>query len=161
MLYGKNNKENILKKIEAIVTPVVNKMNLSLVDIEYLQDGGYWYVRVYVENLEGDITLEDCAAISNEIDEDIDSLIEQRFFLEVSSPGIERPLKKIEDYIRFKGEKSKLSLKHKVDDNKNFEGIIVDSKDGIIYLEVENGKIMKIPFSEVRKANLVYEFEEF
>ncbi|MDU1909872.1 ribosome maturation factor RimP [Fusobacterium sp.] len=157
----KNNKENILKKIEAIVTPVVNKMNLSLVDIEYLQDGGYWYVRVYVENLEGDITLEDCAAISNEIDEDIDSLIEQRFFLEVSSPGIERPLKKIEDYIRFKGEKSKLSLKHKVDDNKNFEGIIVDSKDGIIYLEVENGKIMKIPFSEVRKANLVYEFEEF
>lgn len=157
----KNNKENILKKIEAIVTPIVIEMNLSLVDIEYLQDGGYWYVRVYVENLEGDITLEDCAAISNKIDEDIDKLIEQRFFLEVSSPGIERPLKKIEDYIRFIGEKVKLSLKHKVDDNKNFEGIIVDYKDSTIYLEVEDKKIMEIPFSEVRKANLVYEFEEF
>ena len=81
----KNNKENILKKIETIVTPVVNEMELSLVDIEYLQDGGYWYVRIYVENPEGDITLEDCAAISNKIDEDIDKLIEQRFFLEVSS----------------------------------------------------------------------------
>ncbi len=157
----KNNKENILKKIETIVTPVVNEMNLSLVDIEYLQDGGYWYVRVYVENLEGDITLEDCAAISNKIDEDIDKLIEQRFFLEVSSPGIERPLKKIEDYIRFKGEKAKISLKHKVDDNKNFEGIIADCKDSTIYLEIEDEKIMEIPFSEVRKANLVYEFEEF
>lgn len=89
-------------------------MELSLVDIEYLQDGGYWYVRIYVENPEGDITLEDCAAISNKIDEDIDKLIEQRFFLEVSSPGIERPLKKIEDYIRFKGEKLNLVLNIKL-----------------------------------------------
>ena len=157
----KNNKENILKKIETIVVPVVEEMGLSLIDIEYLQDGGYWYVRIYVENLEGDITLEDCAIISNKIDEDIDKLIEQRFFLEVSSPGIERPLKKIEDYNRFKGEKIKLSLKHKVEDNKNFEGIIADCKDSNIYLEMEDGKIMEIPFSEVRKANLVSEFEEF
>ena len=166
----KNNKENILKKIEVnernspyiriFLYHYIKKIKMTDV-IYYLQDGGYWYVRIYVENPEGDITLEDCAAISNKIDEDIDKLIEQRFFLEVSSPGIERPLKKIEDYIRFKGEKAKLSLKHKVDDNKNFEGIITDCKDSIIYLELEDEKVMEIPFSEVRKANLVYEFEEF
>ena len=156
-----NNKEIILKKIENIVTPVAESMNLSLVDIEYLQDGGYWYVRIYVEKENEDITLEDCAALSNKIDEDIDKLIDQRFFLEVSSPGIERPLKKITDYIRFKGEKAKLSLKHKVNDNKNFEGIIVDCKDNIIFLEIKEQEIMEIPFSEIRKANLVYEFEEF
>ena len=156
-----NNKEIILKKIENIVTPVAESMNLSLVDIEYLQDGGYWYVRIYVEKQNEDITLEDCAALSNKIDEDIDKLIDQRFFLEVSSPGIERPLKKIADYIRFKGEKAKLSLKHKVNDNKNFEGIIVDCKDNIIFLEIKEQEIMEIPFSEIRKANLVYEFEEF
>lgn len=156
-----NNKEIILKKIENIVTPVAESMGLSLVDIEYLQDGGYWYVRIYVEKKNEDITLEDCAALSNKIDEDIDKLIDQRFFLEVSSPGIERPLKKIADYIRFKGEKAKLSLKHKVNDNKNFEGIIVDCKDNIIFLEIKEQEIMEIPFSEIRKANLVYEFEEF
>ena len=156
-----NNKEIILKKIENIVTPVAESMNLSLVDIEYLQDGGYCYVRIYVEKENEDITLEDCAALSNKIDEDIDKLIDQRFFLEVSSPGIERPLKKIADYIRFKGEKAKLSLKHKVNDNKNFEGIIVDCKDNIIFLEIKEQEIMEIPFSEIRKANLVYEFEEF
>ena len=156
-----NNKEIILKKIENIVTPVAESMNLSLVDIEYLQDGGYWYVRIYVEKENEDITLEDCAALSNKIDEDIDKLIDQRFFLEVSSPGIERPLKKIADYIRFKSEKAKLSLKHKVNDNKNFEGIIVDCKDNIIFLEIKEQEIMEIPFSEIRKANLVYEFEEF
>lgn len=156
-----NNKEIILKKIENIVTPVAESMGLSLVDIEYLQDGGYWYVRIYVEKENEDITLEDCAALSNKIDENIDKLIDQRFFLEVSSPGIERPLKKIADYIRFKGEKAKLSLKHKVNDNKNFEGIIVDCKDNIIFLEIKEQEIMEIPFSEIRKANLVYEFEEF
>ena len=125
-----------------------------------MQDGGYWYVRIYVENLNGEITLEECAAISGKIDEDVDKLIEQRFFLEVSSPGIERPLKKIEDFIRFKGEKIKVSLKHKINDKKSFEGIITECKDNIIFLEIEEDYIVEIPFSEVKKANIIYEFDE-
>lgn len=155
-----DNQQKIIEKIEKIVTPVVNEMGLSLVDIEYMQDGGYWYVRIYVENLNGDITLEECAAISGKIDEDVDKLIEQRFFLEVSSPGIERPLKKIEDFIRFKGEKIKVSLKHKINDKKSFEGIITECKDNIIFLEIEEENIIEIPFSEVKKANIIYEFDE-
>lgn len=155
-----DNQQKIIEKIEKIVTPVVNEMGLSLVDIEYMQDGGYWYVRIYVENLNGEITLEECAAISGKIDEDVDKLIEQRFFLEVSSPGIERPLKKIEDFIRFKGEKIKISLKHKINDKKSFEGIITECKDNIIFLEIEEENIIEIPFSEVKKANIIYEFDE-
>lgn len=155
-----DNQQKIIEKIEKIVTPVVNEMGLSLVDIEYMQDGGYWYVRIYVENLNGEITLEECAAISGKIDEDVDKLIEQRFFLEVSSPGIERPLKKIEDFIRFKDEKIKVSLKHKINDKKSFEGIITECKDNIIFLEIEEENIIEIPFSEVKKANIIYEFDE-
>lgn len=155
-----DNQQKIIEKIEKIVTPVVNEMGLSLVDIEYMQDGGYWYVRIYVENLNGEITLEECAAISGKIDEDVDKLIEQRFFLEVSSPGIERPLKKIEDFIRFKGEKIKVSLKHKINDKKSFEGIITECKDNTIFLEIEEENIVEIPFSEVKKANIIYEFDE-
>ena len=155
-----DNQQKIIEKIEKIVTPVVNEMGLSLVDIEYMQDGGYWDVRIYVENLNGEITLEECAAISGKIDEDVDKLIEQRFFLEVSSPGIERPLKKIEDFIRFKGEKIKVSLKHKINDKKSFEGIITECKDNIIFLEIEEENIVEIPFSEVKKANIIYEFDE-
>lgn len=155
-----DNQQKIIEKIEKIVTPVVNEMGLSLVDIEYMQDGGYWYVRIYVENLNGEITLEECAAISGKIDEDVDKLIEQRFFLEVSSPGIERPLKKIEDFIRFKGEKIKVSLKHKINDKKSFEGIITECKDNIIFLEIEEENIVEISFSEVKKANIIYEFDE-
>lgn len=155
-----DNQQKIIEKIEKIVTPVVNEMGLSLVDIEYMQDGGYWYVRIYVENLNGEITLEECAAISGKIDEDVDKLIEQRFFLEVSSPGIERLLKKIEDFIRFKGEKIKVSLKHKINDKKSFEGIITECKDNIIFLEIEEENIVEIPFLEVKKANIIYEFDE-
>lgn len=153
--------KQLVEKIESIVTPVIEEMGLSLIDVEYMQDGGYWYVRVYVENLNGEITLEDCAAISGKIDEDIDKLIEQRFFLEVSSPGIERPLKKIEDFIRFQGEKIKVSLKHKVEDNKNFEGVIIKCENNVVFLELEAEKILEILFTEIRKANLVYEFDEF
>ena len=157
---GKLDNQQIVEKIEKIVAPVLDEMNLSLVDVEYMQDGGYWYVRIYVENLNGEITLEECAAISGKIDEDVDKLIEQRFFLEVSSPGIERPLKKIEDFIRFKGEKIKVSLKHKINDKKSFEGIITECKDNIIFLEIEEENIVEIPFSEVKKANIIYEFDE-
>lgn len=155
-----DNQQKIVEKIEKIVTPVVEEMGLSLVDVEYIQDGGYWYVRVYVENLNGDITLEECATISGKVDEDIDRLIEQRFFLEISSPGIERPLKKLNDYVRFKGKKIRVALKHKIEDKKNFEGVIVDCKENRILLEVEEEKVMEIPFSEIRKANIVYEFDE-
>lgn len=156
-----SNTDTIIQKIENIVIPVVKEMNLSLVDVEYLQDGGYWYVRIFVENLNGDITLEDCATISNKIEDDVDKLIDKKFFLEVSSPGIERPLKKIEDFIRFKGEKIKVSLKHKIDDNKNYEGFLEECKDNIISLRLEEDRVLEIPYSEIRKANLVYEFEEF
>lgn len=151
----------IIQKIENIVTPVVQEMNLSLVDVEYLQDGGYWYVRIFIENLNGDITLEDCATVSNKIEDDVDKLIDKKFFLEVSSPGIERPLKKIEDFIRFKDEKIKVSLKHKINENKNYIGLLEECKDNIIFFKLENEIVLEIPFSEIRKANLVYEFEEF
>lgn len=155
--------ENIVKKIEKIVTPVIEEMDLSLVEVEYLQDGGYWYVRIFVERIDGEITLEECAKISSEVDEEIDKLIEQKFFLEVSSPGIERPLKKIEDFIRFSGEKVKVSLKHKLEileDKKGFEGFIVEIKGENIIFEIDE-KLVEIPFKEIKKSNLVYDFEEF
>lgn len=155
--------ENIVKKIEKIVTPVIEEMDLSLVEVEYLQDGGYWYVRIFVERIDGEITLEECAKISGEVDEEIDKLIEQKFFLEVSSPGIERPLKKIEDFIRFSGEKVKVNLKHKLEileDRKSFEGFIVEIKGENIVFEIDE-KLIEISFKEIKKSNLVYDFEEF
>ena len=78
--------ESTVQKIEKIVTPEAEKLGLSLVDVEYMQDGGYWYVRIYVEKLDGDVNLEDCANLSGNIEDAVDQLIDKKFFLEVSSP---------------------------------------------------------------------------
>ena len=64
--------ESVVQKIEKIVIPAAEELGLSLVDVEYMQDGGYWYVRVYVEKLEGDVNLEDCASLSGKIEDAVD-----------------------------------------------------------------------------------------
>ncbi|MGL4642530.1 MAG: ribosome maturation factor RimP [Cetobacterium sp.] len=151
--------EETLIKIEKVVIPAVEKRNVELVDLEYIQEGGYLYVRIFIEKTDGDITLEDCGSLSNDIDETIDALIPHKFFLEVSSPGVERPLKKEADFIRFNGEKIKVSLKHKLNDNKNFEGIIEDFKNETLFLNIK-GQTLEIPFKEIKKANIVFDFSD-
>ena len=155
----KETTEEIIVKIENVVSPVLKEMELELVDIEYLQEGGYWYVRIYIEKIEGDVSLDDCAKVSMAVEDDIDRMIDKKFFLEISSPGVERPLKKEKDYIRFTGSKIKVSLKHKINDKKNLEGILSKFENDTLYLQIDDAD-MEIPFKEVRKANLVYDFKD-
>lgn len=153
--------DSIISKVEALVLPHLATMGLELVDIEFLQDGGYWYLRIFIENPEGNITVENCANLSNKIDEEVDLFIEQKFFLEVSSPGVERPLKKIEDFIRFKDETISIALKHKLNDKKNYTGILTDVEaEEIIVLEISDTETLRIPLKEIKKANIVYIFED-
>lgn len=155
----KETAEESIVKIEKIVLPVLKEMELELVDIEYLQEGGYWYVRIYIEKLDGDVSLDDCAKVSMAVEDDIDKLIDKKFFLEISSPGVERPLKREKDYIRFTGSKIKVSLKHKINEKKNFEGILFKFENDTVFLMTDNEEL-EIPFKEVRKANLVYDFKD-
>lgn len=155
---SKENTNEIIGKIEKIVLPVLKDLGLELVDVEYLQEGGYFYVRVYIEFLDKEVSLDDCAKVSTLVEDDIDKIIDEKFFLEISSPGVERPLKKEKDYIRFTGNKIKVSLKHKLNDNKNFEGILEKFENETVILDTGKEKL-EIPFKEIRKANLVYEFK--
>ncbi|MGL5962944.1 MAG: ribosome maturation factor RimP [Fusobacteriaceae bacterium] len=156
-------KVDYAQKVEAIVLPFVEEMGLELVDVEYSQEGGYWYLRVFIEKEDGHISVEHCATLSHKIDEEVDKVIPDKFFLEISSPGIERPLKKIADFIRFKGETVKVALKHKLNDSKNFTGELVDVIDETIHLNIgvkDEDEILEIPLKEIRKANIVYNFED-
>lgn len=155
----KETAEESIVKIEKIVLPVLKEIELELVDIEYLQEGGYWYVRIYIEKLDGDVSLDDCAKVSMAVEDDIDKLIDKKFFLEISSPGVERPLKREKDYIRFTGSKIKVSLKHKINEKKNFEGILSKFENDTVFLMTDDEEL-EIPFKEVRKANLVYDFKD-
>jgi len=153
-------KETVVQKAEYIVEPHASKMGLNIVDIEYLQDGAYMFMRIYIEKEDGDISLEECATLSNAIEDKVGELVPDKFFLEVSSPGLERPLKKEKDFERFVGSKVKLILKHKIEDNRNYTGILQSFSNSTIVLVVE-GTELEIPYEEVKKANLVFEFEDF
>lgn len=153
-------KNEVIKKIEEIVSPFVKEMNLSLVDVEYMQEGGYWYVRVFIENTNGELNIEDCSKLSSMVEDQIDAIIDKRFFLEISSPGLERPLKKLEDYIRFKGSKITLYLKHKLEDKKQLKAIIKDVIENKVLFEIDKKEI-EIEFNEIKKANILFEFNDF
>jgi len=154
---AKQKNEELLKKVESLLFPVIEPMELELVDMEYLQDGAYWFLRIYLEKIDGEISLDECATVSNSISEDVDILIEDKFFLEISSPGLERPLKKEKDFTRFSGEKIKVILKHKIDDSRNWTGMLEKFENSVIFLNVGE-KTLEIPFDEVKKANIVFEF---
>ena len=90
--------EEKLKLIEERIEPYLLELDLELADIEYVREGGYNFLRVYVENLKNETTLDDCVALSTKIDPIIDTMIEDKFYLEVSTPGLERKLKKEKDF---------------------------------------------------------------
>ncbi len=154
------NRDLIEDKAREIVGKFISdqNQNLELVDVEYIQDGGYYFLRIYIDKEDG-INLDDCEILSKAIEEDIDKIIEDKFFLEVSSPGLERPLKKEKDFIRFKGEKAEIKLKHKMEDTKKIKGVIEKIENDELYIKVDE-ETVKIPFIEIKKANLVFEFGE-
>lgn len=151
--------EKLLDKVEKLLIPVIEPMELDIVDMEYIQDGAYWFLRIYLEKIGGEITLDECAKVSNSVSEDVDKMIEDKFFLEVSSPGLERPLKKEKDFARFTGEKIKVILKHKIEDSRNWTGKLERFEESVVYLNTEE-KTLEIPFEEIKKANIVFEFKD-
>ena len=148
----------ILEKFEKDIQNDLDSLNLELSDVEYVQEGGYNYLRVYVEKLEGKTSLDDCINFSTKIDGIADKLIEEKFFLEVSTPGIERKLKKENDFVRFSGEKIKVYTKSQIENKKTFEGKIEKFENNTIFLLDENlGKTVEIPINKLKKSNLIYE----
>lgn len=150
--------EQILSKFENEIQKHLDSMELELADLEYIQEGGYNYLRIYVEKKNGSTSLDDCIEFSEKIDGLADNLINDKFFLEVSTPGIERKLKKERDFIRFSGEKIKVYSKSQIEGKKTFEGKLEKFEEGIIFLtDINIAKTVEIPLSKLKKANLIYE----
>ena len=150
--------EHILEKFEKEIQVYLDRLNLELSDIEYVQEGGYNYLRIYVEKADGTTSLDDCIALSTEINKIADNLIQDKFFLEVSTPGIERKLKKSKDFIRFVGEKIKVYTKSQIESKKTFEGKLEKFQNETIYvLDEKLEKTVEIPINKLKKSKLIYE----
>ena len=152
--------EQILLEIEKTITSYLDEMNLELADLEYVSEGGYNYLRIYIERVDGVTNIEDCVSFSEKIDPLIEDFIKDKFFLEVSTPGIERRLRKEKDFLRFKGKKIRLALKSKVNDKKVLTGDLVDFISNEVVVNIE-GTLINIPLEKVKKANLIFEMPDF
>lgn len=149
-------------KVEDVVTemvvPITDSAGLELVDVEYVKEGGSWFLRIFIDKPEG-ITHDDCQLVSEKLSDVLDEKdpIPQSYILEVSSPGIERPLKKREDFVRFKGSKVRASTFSPVDGQKEFIGELEGLRDEHVVINVE-GKEFALPLDAVARVRLEAEF---
>lgn len=132
-------REEIESRTEKLITPVIEKNNFELVDVEYVKEGGNYYLRAYIDK-EGGITIDDCELVSRALSDllDADDFIEESYILEVSSPGLGRPLKKEKDYKRSIGKELEIRLYKAVDGQKEFYGILDSYDDSSVTVIDEN-----------------------
>ena len=141
--------------VEGLVGQVVTGLGFELVDLESSPKGRL--IRVFIDRVPGSITVDDCAAVSNQLSRvfEVENIDYDR--LEVSSPGLDRPLKKLADYERFAGQDIQLRLRLPVNNQRNFVGILVAVQDGVIELRSETAE-HRFPFDDIEKARLVPRF---
>lgn len=149
----------IIRKVTKLIEPILDEMDFDLVDIEYLLGRGKWILRIYIDK-EGGITLDDCALVSSEIGDliDVKDIFQHKYALEISSPGINRRLRKEKHFLQAVGNKIKVKMLVPVNRRRNFTGYLRDVQDRTLYLEIGNG-LVRLPLENIEKANLVYEFE--
>lgn len=146
------------EKIRDIASSLCDAEGMEFVHSEFLSQGGRRILRIYIDR-EGGVSLDDCTLISRQIGDMLDVLLENSgaYTLEVSSPGLNRPLAKESDFIRFKGKKARIKLKSLINDQKTFTGILHGIEDGKVLIETARGNA-HIPLENISTARLVYEF---
>ncbi|MEW6665020.1 MAG: ribosome maturation factor RimP [Thermodesulfobacteriota bacterium] len=150
---------SIVSAVADLLEPALQGMGYELVEVEYVCERGRWVLRLYIDREEG-ITLDDCAGVSRELGDVLDSrdLIPHAYVLEVSSPGLNRPLRKEKDFAQRIGRRMKIRMMAPVQGRRNFVGMLTDFRDRTLFLEVDR-ETFALPWKEVEKAHLVYEFE--
>ena len=137
-------------KTEQMILPILERMQFELVDVEYVTEGGTWYLRAYIDK-EGGITVNDCEAVAREMNEllDAEDFISESYIFEVSSPGLGRPLKKEKEYIRNMGKEVEIRTYRAINRSKEFYGILKEyDKDSVTIVD-ENEEIQTFPKSEI------------
>ena len=149
---------DIIDSIKELTEPVVTAEGMELVDIDFRRERNGWVLRLYIDR-EGGVTIDDCSLISKEIGclIDINDLILFPYTLEVSSPGLNRPLKKEKDFIKNKGKRIKIMTYDPIGKRRTFKGRLLEYKDGGVNIDLGDETI-NVPFEKISKANLEYEF---
>ena len=155
---------SVVEIVTDLVTPILQDHDFYLYDLEFVKEGKSWYLRVYIDK-DGGITLGDCALVSDELSEALDNVepdpIPQAYFLEVSSPGAERPLKKEEDYQRAIDHYIHISLYQQINGQKVYEGTLTQLSNKEItldYLDKTRHRQITIDRQKIAQARLAIKF---
>ncbi|MFV0364015.1 MAG: ribosome maturation factor RimP [Suipraeoptans sp.] len=152
-------REEIEKKVEGILIPIINEYEYELVDVEYVKEGSSWYLRAYIDKPNG-INIEDCEKVSRKLSEilDEDDFIEDAYILEVSSPGLGRPLKKEKDYERSIGKEIEIHTYRMIDKEKEFFGILESYNNDTVTIVMSDSETKVFNRSEISLIRLAFHF---
>jgi len=147
----------IVEQTTRIVEPILQESALELVDVEFRPSGKRWLLRIYIDKEDG-ATIGDCEQVSRELDRllDVEDIIDHPYVLEVSSPGLTKPLRKKADFERGKGKTCRILTKFAVDGKQEFRGKIIEVKEDEVQVRQETNT-HSIPLSAITKANLEFE----
>ena len=151
-------KEDIEKRTEALVLPIVDEFGFDLWDVEYVKEGSEYYLRAYIDK-DGGITIDDCVDVSRKLSDklDEDDFIDGEYILEVSSPGVERALKKDRDFDKSIGKDVYVKLYKAIDKQKEFVGKLISYDKTVITVEIE-GNNTEFTRSDIALIRLYVEF---
>jgi ribosome maturation factor RimP len=151
-------KNRTVEIVTDMVQPIVGNYNFELVEVEYVKEGASWFLRVYIDK-DGGITIDDCQVVSEKLSEKLDEIdpIKQQYYLEVSSPGLDRPLVKETDFVKYKGNEVEIKLYKALDKKKVFVGELIGLVDSKIVIN-QDGKVLEFSREQVSIVKRVIKF---
>ena len=152
-------KESYESRVEAYLLPLMEENNFELVDVEYVKEAGTWYLRAYIDK-EGGIAVDDCEVISRRLCDwlDKEDFIDDSYILEVSSPGLGRPLKKEKDYARSMGKRLEIRTYRAIEHEKEFYGVLTAYDSDSVTITKDDGAEMKFAKSDMALIRLAFDF---
>lgn len=152
-------KEKYEQKTEELLYPIVEEYHFELVDVEFVKEGGTWYLRAYIDK-EGGITVDDCELVSRRMSDLLDEkdYIEESYIFEVSSPGLGRPLKKEKDYVRSVGKELEIRTYRPIKREKQFFGILKSFDETSVTIEMDDGEEMAFAKTDIALIRLAFDF---
>ena len=152
-------REEILEKVRQIAAPLAAQDGMELVDVELAGAGGRQVLRLFIDKA-GGVSLDDCSSVSRSVSAalDVEDPVDGAYELEVSSPGLDRPLRTPEHFAKFKGSRVRVKTYAPVVDRKTFVGVLKDYVDGEVVVDVD-GREFRIPHAQIAKANVDPDFD--
>ena len=157
---------DVIAQLRAIASRVAGMYGLELFDVQFRREAGGMVLRVLIDRpgpgatAEDSVSVEDCAHVSRDLSAvlDVEDIVTTRYILEVSSPGLDRPLRHAGDYRRFSGRRAKLVMREAIDGQRYFKGRLGGVEDGAVLIDADDGRRHQVPMGVITRANLEVEF---